>query len=245
MEKIYIYKLSMKPLGFSFLMLAFAFSLIKSFLNFQKMIQFNKEKEAKLSRYFSPEVLKTIIKNDLSLGGEVKEVSTLFADIVGFTSYASNHPPEVVLKELNRHLEIMANTVFEFGGTLDKYIGDAIMAFWGAPTAGPEDEWKAVQCALVMNERIRNLKGFQLRIGVHTGPTLIGNVGSAQRMEYTVIGDSVNLASRIQSHSPPGKVGISLTTFESVAHHLTGRSGEEVEMTLKGKSQPVRVILLE
>jgi adenylate cyclase len=161
-------------------------------------------------RYVSPAVMEELLKNtDLAaLGGQRREVTVLFADIRGFTSYSENKPPEEVVARLNFYLDEMTGVVFRNGGTLDKYLGDGLMAVFGAPLVLDQHAAKAVACALEIQRSVSRLndewlaRGQQplaIGIGINSGSVLVGNVGSHERMEYTVIGEDVNLASRLES----------------------------------------------
>lgn len=162
-------------------------------------------------RYVSPEYVRRLADDfeNLQLGGERVPVTLLFSDIRGFTSLSERLPAETVIQMLNEYLEKMADVVFRHGGTLDKFIGDAVMAFWGAPVAVPDHARRAADAALDMLEELERLnEGWtargvteQLRIGIglNTGEAIVGNIGSLTRkLDYTAIGDTVNLASRLE-----------------------------------------------
>jgi adenylate cyclase len=161
-------------------------------------------------RYVSPSVMEELLKNpDLAaLGGQRRDVTVLFADIRGFTSYSENKPPEEVVARLNTYLDEMTGIVFHYGGTLDKYLGDGLMAVFGAPLVLDHHAANAVSCALEMQRAADKLNNkwqaegqppLQIGIGINSGSVLVGNVGSHERMDYTVIGEDVNLASRLES----------------------------------------------
>lgn len=131
----------------------------------------------------------------------------MFSDIRNFTSISESLPPEEVVNFLNQYFEAMNKVIFKYGGTLDKYIGDAIMCFWNAPVKQEDHYYRAVMCAQEMIEELKNVnKSLELQgkplikigVGIHCGCAIVGNVGSHQIMEYTAIGDTVNIASRIQ-----------------------------------------------
>jgi adenylate cyclase len=177
---------------------------------------------AMFGRYVSPAVMEELLKNpDLaSLGGQRREVTILFADIRGFTSYSENKPPEEVVTRLNTYLNEMTVLVFKHGGTLDKYLGDGLMAVFGAPLALENHAGKAVACAMEIQREVEKLNGewsakgqqpLRIGVGVNSGPALVGNVGSHERMDYTVIGENVNLASRLESLTKEFGVNIVLS----------------------------------
>ncbi|MBM7118187.1 adenylate/guanylate cyclase domain-containing protein [Archangium primigenium] len=183
------------------------------------------EARAALSRYLSPEVVELVVSNpgQLRLGGERREVTIVFADVVGFTRLAESQPPEVIVALLNELFTFATEIIQRRGGIIDKFIGDCIMAVWGTPQSHADDALRAVQAAEdlrrwldVGNRRWRERWGIeiQLAIGVHTGPAVAGNVGSDKRMEYTVIGDTVNVAARLESMAQPGQILVSEATHE-------------------------------
>lgn len=161
-------------------------------------------------RYVSPEVMQEIVDSgvEIRLGGRRQKVTILFTDIRGFTTFSEQLSPEEVVARLNEYFEVMTEIIFRHGGTVDKYVGDCIMVLFGAPIARPDDAKRCVQAALEMRAALGELKKrwkeegkipFDTGIGIHTGEAIVGNIGSQRRMEYTVIGDAVNIAARIES----------------------------------------------
>ncbi|AQS39633.1 adenylate cyclase [Shewanella psychrophila] len=159
------------------------------------------------SRFVNPLVVKELVSSEgLSREGESREISVLFSDIRGFTSLSENRSPQEVVSLLNRYFTLQVAVVFKHGGSLDKFIGDCIMAFWGAPLDDQQHAVNAVKAALEMAEVLQQFKqelgeqdaNFDVGIGIHSGPAVVGLIGSDQRKEYTAIGDTVNLASRIE-----------------------------------------------
>jgi adenylate cyclase len=182
---------------------------------------------ATYERFLPAHVVEQILEapDNLKLGGVTQIITVLFADISGFTPLSERAHPEQVVEMLNRLFSVMTEIVFEHGGTLDKYIGDALMALFGAPYVGTHDARNALLAALAMqralpalNEEFRAL-GFprvNLSIGLNTGPATVGYIGSERRMDYTAIGDTVNLAARLQSSAKPGQVLVSEATSRAV-----------------------------
>ena len=159
------------------------------------------------SRFVNPHVVQELVAHGgLSRGGESRQISVLFSDIRGFTTLSEKRTPQQVVDLLNRYFTLQVEVVFRHGGSLDKFIGDCIMAFWGAPLDDPEHARHAVAAALEMADVLQRFKrelgeqdaDFDVGIGIHSGPAVVGLIGSDQRREYTAIGDTVNLASRIE-----------------------------------------------
>ncbi|MFZ6873001.1 CHASE2 domain-containing protein [Undibacterium sp. Di27W] len=163
-------------------------------------------------RFLNPEIVRKIVDHGEtveSLSGQTREISLLFSDIRGFTTLSESRPPDEVVRLLNRYFERQVEVVWRHGGTLDKFIGDCIMAFWGAPLDDPEHAKRAVAAALEMEDNLlafkqelladdANLPEFDVGIGVHTGSAVVGFIGAKRKLDYTAIGDAVNLASRVE-----------------------------------------------
>ncbi len=203
---------------------------------------------ANYGRFLPEYVVKQLLEDPDSfrLGGANQTITVLFADIRGFTSISEQASPEKVVRLLNQYFSAMTEIIFEHGGTLDKYIGDELMALFGAPTATPDDARNAVQVAVAMQKRMAALNadltadGYQeiaIGIGLHTGVATVGYIGSEKRSEYTAIGDTVNLASRLQSNSSRGQILISEATAKAAGDIFPMAKREP--LTVKNRIQPV------
>ena len=206
----------------------------------------------RLSRFFSPSVVKEIVrhKDDASLEAGRRRMTVLFSDIRGFTSMSEKMTPEDVVTFLREYLTVMTEAVFTHGGTVDKYIGDAIMALYNVPFEAPDHAAQAVRTALAFQERLKPLaERFTARyggtlacgVGIHTGDAVVGTIGSEQRLEYTAIGDTINLGSRLEGLTKDFNVPviISEATYLEVGDLFGTRDLGEV--TVKGKAIPVKI----
>ena len=208
--------------------------------------------QAAFGHYLSPEIVRRISESpdSLRLGGERREVTFYFSDIAGFTTFSEKLAPEQLTKLMNTYLGEMTETVLESGGTLDKYIGDAVMAFWGAPL--PMDGHALVACKVALDnqKKLARLRAewcaagwppVSNRIGLNSGPAIIGNMGSAKRFSYTAIGDNVNLASRLEGANKPYGTGImiSQSTRDAAGDAIEVRELDYIKV--KGKNLPIRV----
>jgi adenylate cyclase len=204
------------------------------------------------STYVNPSVVEELISNPekLALGGERRELTVLFTDIEGFTTISEGMSPEELVGLLNEFLSEMTAIVFRNHGTLDKYEGDAVMAFWGAPIHQDDHALRACRSAIEMQEAMaelrsrwkdRNRPTLRIRIGINTGEMVVGNMGGTGRFDYTVIGDSVNIASRLEGANKVYGTGVLVSerTYELVRDHLTGRELDLI--TVKGRSEPLRI----
>lgn len=173
-------------------------------------------------RYVSPAVVEELLKHneEIALGGTRMHLSILFSDIRGFTSFSENKQPEYIIKILNEYFTEMTEVIFKYGGTLDKYMGDGIMAFFGAPVQNEDHADRALATAREMVERLAGLNkrwqetggpALDIGIGINSGPVVVGNIGSPKRMDYTIIGEDVNLASRLESMNKELKTKIILS----------------------------------
>jgi adenylate cyclase len=211
-----------------------------------------KEIKGVFGKYVSREVLTVILENPnaVILGGEEREVTVLFSDIRGFTTLSEATAPSELVSVLNRYFTLMTNEVFKHQGVLDKYIGDAIMAFWGAPIADPHQADNALATAQGMIERLREFNAelahegrpmIDIGIGLYTGPAIVGNIGAESRFDYTVIGDTVNTASRLEGLNKEYKthiiIGESTKQKLSETYTLSHLGGVKV----KGKEQSIEI----
>ena len=201
-----------------------------------------------LNRYVSGDVAERILeeKDDLLLRGEVRHVTVLFLDVRGFTTISEHLTPTEVVALLNEYFDVVVDRVTAHGGSVNKFIGDAAMCIWGAPKEAQNADRNAVHCALEIQAAVaslsldrtrRGLTAVGFGIGINTGEAVAGNLGAARRLEYTVIGDAVNLAQRLESQARAGEVLISQAVYEKVSEEVEVAPREAVK--LKGKSQPV------
>jgi adenylate cyclase len=206
--------------------------------------------------YFPPRVVERIVAEPTSLttAGQSKEVTILFSDIKNFTAHTAAMDPQDVQATLNVYFQEMTEIVFRHEGTIDKFIGDGLMVFFGDPEAQPDHALRAVRAAIEMQRKVGELERagawrgrfpVRIRIGIHTGPVVVGNMGSRRRLSYTVIGAAVNLASRLEGHAPVGGIVLSAATRERVEREVATRRGGFVQA--KGFQDPVEVfeVILE
>jgi adenylate cyclase len=203
---------------------------------------------ANYSRFMPEYVVRQLLEkpDSFRLGGVNQTVTVLYADIRGFTAIAERESPEKVVGLLNRYFSVCSEIIFEYGGTLDKYIGDNVMALFGAPTASPADAANALKSAIAIQKRVVKLneelraEGFTeigVGIGLHTGVATVGYIGSERRSEYTAIGDTVNLASRLESNAEAGQILISEATARACGESFPVIPHEPLQV--KNRLQPV------
>lgn len=200
--------------------------------------------------YFPPAVVEKIVAEPeyISARGERKELTILFSDIRNFTSFSSTLDPDHIRRLLNEYFDAMVEIVFRFGGTVDKYIGDGLMVFFGDPEPQADHATRAVRAAIDMQKTTRLLGerwereggfAFQVRIGINTGEVVVGNMGSRRRLSYTVLGAPVNLAQRLESNAPPGGILISQRTCDLLENQVSTRPMGQLKV--KGLETPVTV----
>jgi len=205
----------------------------------------------RFSRLLSPNIAERVMSGQLEvrLGGQRVDECTVFnSDIRGFTAMSENSRPEELVEMLNGYFELMVDTIFKYEGTLDKFMGDGIMAIWGAPVVHPDDPIRSVYCALEMGTVLGDFNRARLErdqaplaigIGIHTGPLVAGYIGSSKALSYTVIGDVANTSARLCSVALPGQIVVSETTHERLAGRF--ETEELPPAKVKGKEKPLRL----
>lgn len=218
----------------------------------QKQIEANRNIKKAFETYLSPKLVETMLldPSSLKLGGEKRELTVFFSDIRAFTTYSEKYGPEQVVAILNEYLTAMTDIIIDFDGTLDKFVGDEIMAIWGAPVHQDNHPALAVAAALKMLEKLkllqqewrdRGMDVIDIGMGINTGEMVVGNMGSLKRMDYTVIGDNVNIGARLEALTRDYNqhLIISESTYSFVKDMVTVKKLEPV--TVKGKTQPVMI----
>ncbi len=218
-----------------------------------KKIEHEAATRAQFQRLLSPNLVDQIVSGALALdqAGEEREVTMLFADIRGFTSMSERHSPREMVQVLNDYFEVMVDVLFLHGGTLDKYVGDEIIGLFGAPVSMPDAPLRAARCALDMMKALRDFNQIRISrgaeeihvgIGLNTGHVIAGAIGSSQTLQYTVIGDPVNIAARLCSVASAGEIIISEST--AGACHPYGIAEARDAVRVKGKSQALPIFSL-
>ena len=221
---------------------------IDNALAHQKIAQQALQRSA-LQRFLSPEVAEMVVANpEIRLGGVNQKVAVMFADIRGFTPMSEKLKPERVLEILNEYFTRVTDVIFDFGGMLDKYIGDAVMAVFGAPISKGNDAANGVNAAIQIQSLLielnrdaaaRNWPELRVGIGINTGIVTAGNIGSLRRIDYTVIGDTVNIASRLASNAAGGQILISKSTAVEIGEQFN--LSVLPPLTVKGRATPLDV----
>lgn len=240
--------------------IAFATPTIQTGLTFTIIITYRlltEQKEKRFikqtfSKFVSEDVVDQLVKNPemLKLGGDKKIVTVLFSDIRGFTSISERMTPEQLVDHLNQYLQAMTDIVIKYDGTLDKYVGDEIMAFWGAPIPQDDHALRCCRAALEMMSKLHEMNivwaqqkkdTLDIGIGINTGPMIVGFVGSTSRMDYTLMGDMVNLGARLEGTNKiyTTNIIISEFTYEHVREHVVARELDLIKV--KGKDVPVKI----
>ncbi len=197
-------------------------------------------------RMVSPAVINQLNPDSLQLGGKRQEITVLFADIRGFTGFSENTQPEELVSVLNLYLAAAAEVVLQEGGTIDKFLGDAIMAWFNAPIPQPDHTLRAVRAALRIRQAVHDLHRMlpekhrlSFGVGIHLGDAVLGLVGTQKRLDYTAIGDSVNTAKRIQENAASGQILISQQAYRQAIEHIVAMPVEPI--LAKGKKEPLMV----
>lgn len=246
--------------------------MVTTVLNYVLKERQAREIHSMFASYVSPRIVQELMKSPskATLGGQRKELTMLFADLVGFTTFSEHRPAEDVVEQLNEYLSAMTDVIFRWNGTLDKFVGDEIVVFWGAPLDQPDHAELAVQCALEMQARLVELQaGWKTQgkpmlkngIGINTGVALVGNIGAeGKKMDYTMIGDQVNLAARFQGLTRTLGPSILLTEFTASKLALgldrgkpdaQRRGLDQIQLrrlqvvTVKGRQEPVGAYTVE
>jgi len=203
------------------------------------------------SRYLSEDIVSRLVENPnlIHLGGDKKEATIFFADIRGYTSFSEGRDPEYIIHVLNEYFKVAVDIIIKYKGYIDKFIGDCIMAAWGVPLKTEEEDAKlSVSCALEIMKAINNkgrnfFKGeasnLKIGIGINSGPLVAGNLGSEQRTDYTVIGDTVNIASRLEGIAGPEEIIITESTKSLIGNSWKLKGKGEVKV--KGKLEPIKI----
>ena len=238
---------------FTPLLFAWAFFFAAAMSEYLREKQAREQTVRMFNRFLDPRVVASLVaqgETAQSLGSQARDITVLFSDIRGFTTMSESHTPEQIVSLLNRYFSLQVEIIFRHGGTLDKFIGDAIMAFWGAPQDDPKHAQHAVAAALEMEQCLLQFKqelgaegaDFDVGIGVHSGRAVVGFIGADERLDYTAIGDTVNLSSRIEGLTKG--VARILVSADTVA-----RCGDEYEFSamgsyaVKGRVQEVELFL--
>jgi adenylate cyclase len=211
-----------------------------------------RQTRAMFAQYVPPSVVSRLIAQPelMRLGGEAREVTLMFTDLANFTTLSERLSAEQTVELLTAYFNAMTPIVHATGGTVDKFIGDAVMAFWGAPLADAQHAEHALQAAVAMQEamqplvadlRARGLPAVHMRIGLHTGRAVVGNVGSEQRFSYTAIGDAVNLAARLEGANKAFDTRILLSDATAAQLPATVALRALDDVVVKGRTEPVRV----
>ncbi|MCG6142954.1 adenylate/guanylate cyclase domain-containing protein [Leptospira bandrabouensis] len=246
------------PIDFIPMIIGLGMILAIGYVTTVSNIEMVKEANAKqmMERYLPSQLVDEFYKNKAQLepGGENKEVTILFSDIRSFTKFSEQRSAEEVVLFLNEYLSRMTDVIFKFNGTIDKFIGDAIMTIFGAPFKAEDDALRAVKSAVAMNHELEKLNQkmqpqdkLYMGIGIHTGEAIVGNIGSDRRLDYTVIGDNVNLASRIEGLTKHYNCAIliSETTYKQIEGKYSIDDGFAIreidKVIVKGKSKPITV----
>jgi adenylate cyclase len=221
------------------------FVLVLVAANMYRFFQAEQEKlrfRVRMERYFAPRLMSKILQApDKLMTAEKKVITVLFSDIAGFTSWCTTQPPDIIHHTLNEYFELMTEIVFRNEGTVDKFIGDGLMAFFGDPLEQPDHALRAVRSGIEMQQSVRALRArweaaggmpIHIRIGINSGEVVVGDMGSQRIMAYTAIGSHINLGSRLESKAPVDGVLVSAPVYERVKGEVATRFAGRI--TAKG-----------
>ncbi len=205
---------------------------------------------AQISRLIPPSVVEQVVKGELVIekGGRASELTMLFSDIRGFTTMSDGRPPQEVVNTLNEYFEVMVDILFQYKGTLDKFVGDEIIGLFGAPIPMEDAPFKAVACSIAMLEALaefnrtraaEGLAAIEIGVGINTGHVITGSIGSTRALQYTAIGDAMNVASRLVNVAKRGEIIISEDTYRHVAGRVNAQPLQPVNV--KGKKDALRI----
>jgi adenylate cyclase len=205
---------------------------------------------AQISRLIPPSVVEQVLKGELTIekGGRQQEVTMLFSDIRGFTTMSDGRPPQEIVNTLNEYFEVMVDILFKYSGTLDKFVGDEIIGLFGAPIAIDDAPFKAVACALAMLQGLEefnrtraaeNQAAIRIGIGINTGNVITGSIGSTRALQYTAIGDAMNVASRLVNVAGSGEIIVSEDTYRQLSGRVEATALPPVKV--KGKAEELKV----
>lgn len=205
---------------------------------------------AQISRLIPPAVVEQVVKGELVIekGGRLSEITMLFSDIRGFTTMSDGKEPQEVVNTLNEYFEVMVDVLFRYNGTLDKFVGDEIIGLFGAPIPIDDAPFKAVSCAIAMlqaleefnhTRKAENLEPIRIGVGINTGNVITGSIGSTRALQYTAIGDAMNVASRLVNVAGSGEIIISEHTYRAVAGRVDATALQPVRV--KGKAEELKV----
>ena len=205
---------------------------------------------AQISRLIPPSVVEQVLKGELQIekGGRLQEVTMLFSDIRGFTTMSDGRPPQEIVNTLNEYFEVMVDILFKYAGTLDKFVGDEIIGLFGAPIAIEDAPFKAVACGIAMLQGLEefnrtraaeNQAAIRIGIGINTGNVITGSIGSTRALQYTAIGDAMNVASRLVNVAGSGEIIVSEDTYRHVVGRVDATALQPVKV--KGKADELKV----
>jgi len=208
--------------------------------------------QSALGKYLPRDIATEILRDPerLTLRGEKREIYAVFTDLEGFTQLSHTIEPETVAVLVNRYLDMLSDVVLEHGGTLDKFVGDSVVAFWGAPIARPDDADRALRAALAMHRAGEDFRRSapegapplgRTRVGLHFGPAIVGNFGGEGRIQYTAFGDSMNTASRLEAANKELKTTI-LVSAAAAQQATVGGFRSMGRVTLRGRATPIDVV---